>query len=1135
MISTGKENSIAGDLLELKQEFNSFNNYQNLNDGNKETEEFTSDNDTLILNETSEKVLVRITSGQVEEIIPGLKALGFEVENAKEDFNFIEGYIPIEKLNKNSLNILEQNNLLLGVIPAYEPILNAGSTISQADFVHEADRVRAALPSNYDGSGVKVGVLSDSYNNLNKPLNDNDPLKNKEGADVDIASGDLPAGVTVIEDKSSGGSDEGRAMLQLIHDLAPGAELSFATAFTGESGFANNIRALANNGADVIVDDVIYLAEPFFQDGVIALAVDDVVQNQDVAYFSSAGNNATQSYESDNFGGVADTGLNTALGFNYQSYHDFDPTAGVDTRQQITLQNQENVWLTFQWDDPFYTTGGVDTDLDIYLLNSSGNVVAESSYNNISNQTPFELLYFKNTSGSVQNYDLVIGNYAGPDSGRVKYVNFGSDINPEYATNSSTVYGHAAATDGEAVGAVPFYDRDNPESFTSKGPTTILYEYQTDALGNIINVVRKPNPEVRQTPEIAAIDGGNTTFFGTDIGADADTFPNFFGTSAAAPHAAAIAALLKQANPSLTPNQIYDRLESTAKDISSPGFDNLTGNGLVNAYDAIFGSPVPAKLNFTENFEDKDLPLAFETNSTGAGKIEVTGNNSPSGSYHLTLDGSTLGSVGLNEVILHLDTTDYTSIQFSFDHKEFGDEDHPMSATFTGSENSDGVAFSVDGTNWYRLVNLTDAAGNATEAYRTYTFDLSEIATNNSLTLNSDVQIKFQQYDNFPISTGTSTDGFAFDNISVTGTFDGSNTIEGTPEDDTLNGTELDDDIKGLAGNDSITGLAGNDTIDGGTENDTLNGGLDSDFLKGGEHNDLVFGSSGTDILYGEAGDDTLHGNEDTDLAEGDIGNDSLTGGDGNDTLSGGDGNDTVNGQAHNDSLVGGAGLDSLLGDSGNDKIDGGIDNDTLFGGLDDDSLLGDAGADVLHGGAGKDTIDGGINNDTLNGSTGNDSLFGAGNNDFLLGEDSNDFLSGGNGNDNLNGGNHNDILNGGSGSDTLNGVNGNDSLVGGDDLDRLNGGAGNDTLIGGTGNDILTGSTNNDVFLLQLNSGKDTITDFVNGVDFLGLRGSLNFSNLTLRANGTSTQILDSSSNILAELNNVDVGLIDSSDFVVI
>jgi hypothetical protein len=50
--------------------------------------------------------------------------------------------------------------------------------------------------------------------------------------------------------------------------------------------------------------------------------------------------------------------------------------------------------------------------------------------------------------------------------------------------------------------------------------------------------------EYREKPDLAAMDGANTTFFTSDTANDDDTFPNFFGTSAAAPHAAAIAALV---------------------------------------------------------------------------------------------------------------------------------------------------------------------------------------------------------------------------------------------------------------------------------------------------------------------------------------------------------------------------------------------------------------------------------------------------------------------------------------------------------------------------------------------------------------------------------------------------------------
>jgi Subtilase family len=433
----------------------------------------------------------------------------------------------------------------------------------------------------------------------------------------------------------SGYSDEGRAMLQLVYDLAPGAELSFATAFTGEDEFAANIRALAEDGADIIVDDVIYFAEPFFQDGVVALAVDDVVTNDSVAYFSSAGNNAAQSYESDKFDGVGDTALDTILDKTYK-YHDFNPNSdNTDTRQQIALGSNQQIRLAFQWDDPFYTNSEVDTDLDIFLIDSTTNqVVAQSSDDNIDNRTPYEYLDFTNTTGSSHNYDLVIGKYAGPTPGRIKYVNFGSDISPEYFSDSSTIYGHAAATNAEAVGAVPYYRQNTPESFTSLGPTTFFYEYQTDANGDPIAVARKTTPEIRQKPDLAAIDGTDTTFFGSpDF--DSTGFRNFFGTSAAAPHAAAIAALLQQSNLNLTPEQIYTQLESTAIDISTP---NLVGSGLVNAYDAIFGPSVNAVLNFTDNFEDGDLPVAYETNSTGAGRIQVTDQHNPNGTHHLTLD-----------------------------------------------------------------------------------------------------------------------------------------------------------------------------------------------------------------------------------------------------------------------------------------------------------------------------------------------------------------------------------------------------------------------------------------------------------------------------------------------------------------
>lgn len=498
---------------------------------------------------------------------------------------------------KDSVSNKDTNEVILSPEITDQVITYSGLVNSQADSVLGADRVKNAFPASFDGTGITIGVLSDSYNNLG-------------GADDDIASGDLPAeGVTVIQDLSSGGSDEGRAMLQLIHDIAPGASLLFATAFGGQQSFADNIRALADAGADIIVDDVGYLTAPFFQDGIISQAVDDVVTNYGVAYFSSAGNSADIAYESTSINFAADT-IDSISG----EFYDFDLGSGVDTRQRITIPNNNRVRLSLQWDDPFYTNNGVDTDLDVFLVNgTTGAIVEQSTYNSIANRTPLEFLDFTNDTGQT-NFDVLIRKKSGATPGRIKYIPFGLSSNPaniyqEYGTNSSTIFGHAAATNALAVGAVPYFNTNNPESFTSAGLTTILFE---------ADGTPKATPEIRQKPEIAAIDGTDNTFFGSDI--EGNSFPNFFGTSAAAPHAAAVAALVKEANPNFTPAQIYDRLKSTATDIGTPGVDNLTGAGLINAYDAIFNDYFGTATN--DNFFADDR---IDTINGNAGRDRLYG------------------------------------------------------------------------------------------------------------------------------------------------------------------------------------------------------------------------------------------------------------------------------------------------------------------------------------------------------------------------------------------------------------------------------------------------------------------------------------------------------------------------------
>lgn len=141
------------------------------------------------------------------------------------------------------------------VMPAARPQIFA-LNVSEGDVAHGADLARSIFGAT--GAGIRVGVLSDGVDEL-----------------VTVqATGDLPA-VNVVSGQAGFGT-EGTAMLEIVHDLAPDAELWFATARGGPAQMAANIRALRDAGADVIVDDILYFGEPPFQDGEIAQAVEDV-------------------------------------------------------------------------------------------------------------------------------------------------------------------------------------------------------------------------------------------------------------------------------------------------------------------------------------------------------------------------------------------------------------------------------------------------------------------------------------------------------------------------------------------------------------------------------------------------------------------------------------------------------------------------------------------------------------------------------------------------------------------------------------------------------------------------------------------------------------------------------------------
>jgi|GEM_PF-1145840 len=454
--------------------------------------------------------------------------------------------------------------------PAYAAT-RAGLVTSQGDAAMRADSARTSF--GVDGTGVTVGTLSDSYDCLN-------------GAAADVASGDLPGSVVVLQEFTgcSGATDEGRAMMQIVRDVAPGAAQAFHSAFNGQADFATGIIELANAGADVINDDVYYFAEPMFQDGPIAQAI-DTVKGMGVAYFSAAGNSARDSYE-DTFRDSGQAGYRAG-----STRHDFNPGGGTDGLQSVTIPGGTQVIFVLQWDDPFYSVSGgagAATDMDIVAYSNNGHTAQYGAVTNNIGGDPVEVFAVPNYGAQPKNYQIGIEHVAGPLPSKIKYIFFGNLTLNEYATDSGTVYGHPTAAGGQAVGAAryswtPAFGQTPPllEPFSSAGGVEILF----DTAGN-------PVSDLRQKPEIVAPDGGDTTFFYPGQDYESNGYPNFFGTSAAAPHAAGVASLLLDQDPALTPDAVYAALQSTAIDMDSAGVDFDSGYGLIQA-DAALASLNP--------------------------------------------------------------------------------------------------------------------------------------------------------------------------------------------------------------------------------------------------------------------------------------------------------------------------------------------------------------------------------------------------------------------------------------------------------------------------------------------------------------------------------------------------------------
>ncbi len=495
-------------------------------------------------------------------VLAFLKGLGATVESSYP--HDVRAGVPLGQVEQ--LAALAE---VIFVKPASVAYTNKTNT-SEGDVTHRAAAARTAF--GFDGTGVKVCAMSNGV----------DSRAALQG------TGDLPAGLTVLPGQAGSG-DEGSAMLKIVYDLAPGASLYFAKGGNGTAGMAANILSLSSTyGCDIFVDDVFFTEETPFQDGqapsvtsnsnggAIIQAINTVV-SAGALFFTSAGNaggkdkGTSGTWEGD-FASAGASSSPVPAG----TLHAFGGGQAYDV---LTSSGNVKVVDLF-WADPL---GGSGNDYDLFVLDSTGATVLFSSTNpQTGSQDPWEEIYLGATPPTSPR--IVVLQKAGA-AGRFLHVD--TNRGTLSISTQGATHGHSAPKHGYGVAATPanspgpypnpFNSSNHIENFSSDGPRRIFFNADSTQV-NPGSGFLATGGQLLQKPDVTAADG---------VSCMPASFNPFYGTSAAAPHAAAIAALVKSVNPSFTAGQIDTALRNSAIDIEQAGWDRNSGTGIVMAYQAI--------------------------------------------------------------------------------------------------------------------------------------------------------------------------------------------------------------------------------------------------------------------------------------------------------------------------------------------------------------------------------------------------------------------------------------------------------------------------------------------------------------------------------------------------------------------
>jgi hypothetical protein len=550
-----------------------------------------------------------------------LEALGAEIVIKLESPGMIQAWVPYDKVEEAA-----SLDWVVAVTPPDYGHLNVGSVTSEGIQLHRAD---IAQSQNVDGTGVTVGVISNGVSNLAAAQ----------------ATGDIPTtGMTVL---ATGSGDEGTAMLEIVHDMAPGAALVFHANGSGTAGHVTALQNLSNAGVNVIAEDLAFDAEPAFQQGVVAQARENTAA-AGISVHSSSGNrgeNHAARVQAVGTGGGPDGVAFSATppGCAHTPDNVVAIAPGGDTTFDVTLGSATSI--TLQWSEPraiFPTAGqGGFTDLNLYVMdagltqclaqgvgvqaNGVGDTIEQIFVN--SPGTAAKIVVDVEGASSAVAVPLIDLRWRGTQAQTDSPTRDGSNDPDKNYTGLAFSIGAVNAGSG------------NLEGFSSAGPVDfVLTTVCPGGASGPCTGVAGPAAQQFQGLDFLGADGVSVTGVG-GFGSP------FFGTSAAAPHSAACDALVRQLVGAIAaPSVIRARLAGTALDFPPPGEDSTTGAGQLDCFAALW-PPVARCQNRTVSADPglcSALNVSVDNGSSDPGGGPVTLVQAPPAPYPLGTTAVTL-------------------------------------------------------------------------------------------------------------------------------------------------------------------------------------------------------------------------------------------------------------------------------------------------------------------------------------------------------------------------------------------------------------------------------------------------------------------------------------------------------------